>query len=162
MTRVPQARRALPIAAVAATLAAAAPAFAAGPTPVAVEPAPVIAATPVTFGTDWTGGYVGAQLGYADIGGDDIDGTSLSGDGGLLGLHGGYMYDFGQFVLGGEIDWDSADFDVPLSTTFDADGAGAIESIARLKSVRAMTPGSSCPMRWPVSPRPTATASPTS
>ena len=121
-------------AATAAAALLAAPAFAAGPAPV-IQDAGVtpIPAAPVTFGSDWTGGYVGGQLGYADLGGDQIDGTGLDGSGGLLGVHAGYLYDLGSYVLGAEIDYDAADFDVPLSTALDADGAGAIDSMARLK-----------------------------
>lgn len=110
------------------------PAFAAGPGPV-IETAPAtpVYTQPVTYGSDWTGGYVGGQIGYADLGGDEVEGTSLDGSSGLLGLHAGYMYDFGSYVLGAEIDWDTADFDIPLSDSLDSEGVGDIDSIARLK-----------------------------
>lgn len=81
-----------------------APAFAGGPVvpveePVVAAPAPV-AVVPVTG--DWNGGYLGAQLGYAD--GGDVDG-----DGALGGIHGGYRWDLGRTVLGAELAYNSAD-----------------------------------------------------
>lgn len=69
-------------------------------------PAPVETYT----GGDWTGFYAGGQLGYADI-----DGTGAAdGSGGTYGVHGGYNYDFGQFVLGGEVDYDKLDIDLAV------------------------------------------------
>ncbi|MGO4914694.1 outer membrane protein [Pseudogemmobacter sp. W21_MBD1_M6] len=99
----------------------AAPAFAGNMTaPVIEQPVPV-AAAPVTYGSDWTGGYIGAQLGYGDF-----SAGAASGDGVLGGLHAGYNYDFGTVVLGGEIDYDATDIDL---------GAGAnVDSVARLKA----------------------------
>lgn len=87
----------------AAVLAAPA-AFAGGPVvpveePIVAAPAPV-AVTPVTG--DWNGGYLGAQLGYADGGEADGDGT-------VGGLHGGYRWDLGRTVLGAELAYNSAD-----------------------------------------------------
>lgn len=108
------------LSAAALATAFAAPAFAGGMTPVAEEPmiapAPVMAAPSY----DWTGGYAGAQLGYGDVG--DV----LDGDGWLGGVHAGYMWDFGSYVLGGEVDWDGADIDLN-------GGAGSLDSVARLK-----------------------------
>ena len=40
-------------------------------------------------------------------------------------MHGGYNYDFGQFVLGGEVDYDKLDIDLG--------GAATADSVARLK-----------------------------
>ncbi len=106
------------LAAVAATLAL--PAAAGGLASPAPESAPVASApVPVVSGTDWTGGYVGAQLGYGDISG------GLSGDGALGGVHAGYRQDFGGFVLGGEIDHDVSDISLG--------GADTLESVTRLK-----------------------------
>lgn len=99
----------------AAMLVAAAPAFAGSldqvvdldmpATPTVVAPAPLAAS-----GTDWTGFYVGGQLGFGrlnlDNDQDAIDG--LDSDGALFGLHAGYMRDFGRLVVGGEIDFDGA------------------------------------------------------
>jgi opacity protein-like surface antigen len=111
------------IAALFATVALAAPAFAGGPT--VVEPEPVIVApvAPVVASTDWSGFYAGAQLGYADV---DSNGAGLDGDGILGGIHAGYRFDFGSYVAGGEIDFDTADVDL-------AGGTSTLDSVARLK-----------------------------
>jgi opacity protein-like surface antigen len=70
-------------------------------------PVPAPAPAPVVYaGSDWSGFYVGGQLGYADFQADPFaDDTN----GGTYGVHAGYNYDFGSFVLGGEIDYDVAD-----------------------------------------------------
>ncbi|NNK16673.1 MAG: porin family protein [Sulfitobacter sp.] len=83
---------------------------------------PVIAPAPVAVSGEWTGFYTGLQLGYADIDGDG----GLEGDDNTYGFHAGYDYDFGDFVLGGELDYDKADIDLNA-------GAARIDSIARLK-----------------------------
>lgn len=87
-----------------------------------VEPvmaAPVVAPN---LGGDWTGFYTGLQLGYADV--DGVAGVG-DGDSGTYGFHAGYDYDFGRFVLGGELDYDKADIDL---------SSGAeVDSIARAK-----------------------------
>ena len=94
-----------------AALFAAAPAFAGGLSAPVIEPVvtPVIVA-PVIVSSDWTGAYVGAQLGYADYtlsfdGGDDDDDDDdeLSVDGYNIGVYGGYLYDLGSVVLGAEL-----------------------------------------------------------
>lgn len=87
-----------------ATILAAPAAFAGGPVvpvaePVVAAPAPVVVA-PVTG--DWNGGYLGAQVGYADAGDTD-------GDGALGGIHGGYRWDLGRTVLGVEGAYNSSD-----------------------------------------------------
>lgn len=91
------------------------------------EPTPMIEvpqAQPVAPMTgDWTGFYAGAQLGYGDV---TTDGAAdVEGDDVLYGVHAGYMYDFGTYVLGGEIDYDASEIDL--------DGAGTLDSVARLK-----------------------------
>jgi hypothetical protein len=84
----------------------------------AVEP--VFTPTPVS-GTDWTGAYGGLNLGYGDI-----DGTGAAdGDDGTYGLHLGYDYDFGKYVLGGEIEYDRTDIDLG--------GLAEADSVTRLK-----------------------------
>lgn len=83
---------------------------------------PVIAPAPVAVSGEWTGFYTGLQLGYADIDGDG----GLEGDDNTYGFHAGYDYDFGDFVLGGELDYDQADIDLNA-------GAASIDSVARLK-----------------------------
>lgn len=70
---------------------------------------------------DWTGFYIGGQIGAAfgdaDISGDDesvIGGVTL-----------GYDYDFGRWVLGGALDYDFTDFDIAPGSS--------VEEIFRLK-----------------------------
>ncbi len=109
--------------ALALTLVAAPPAgFAQGVAETDLAPQ---AATPIqpfaATGGSWTGGYAGLQLGYADV---DGSGTA-DGDDALLGVHLGYRYDFGTFVLGGEVDYDTADIDL--------NGAATVDSVGRLK-----------------------------
>ncbi|APX88501.1 hypothetical protein BV394_01140 [Brevirhabdus pacifica] len=102
--------------------ALAAPAFA-GSASVAVQEPVVIAPAPVYVASqDWTGGYVGANLGYGKLD------TPANGEaeGVLGGVHAGYLYDMGNYVVGGEIDYNAADMDVST-------GTGKIEDLARLK-----------------------------
>ncbi|MCK0148496.1 outer membrane beta-barrel protein [Marivita sp. S6314] len=68
----------------------------------AVEPviADPIAVTPAPMGGDWTGAYGGLSLGNLSADADDLDDSEM-----VYGLHGGYDYDFGQFVVGGELDY---------------------------------------------------------
>lgn len=103
----------------------AAPAFAGSLDTPLVEPMiePVAAAPAPMMGGDWTGAYVGAQLGYGKA---TSTGTALEGNGALGGVHAGYNYDFGKLVVGGEIDWDKANIDLSA-------GAGTLDSVARLK-----------------------------
>lgn len=112
------------IAALIATAALTAPAFAGGPIAVAEEPAIVPAAEPyVAPGVDWTGGYVGAQLGYGDI---DSNGAGVDGNGWLGGVHGGYRWDLGNWVAGGELSYDTADIELGA-------GAGELNDVTALK-----------------------------
>lgn len=99
----------------------AAPALAGGyAEPVAEVPvaAPVVTVAP---GGDWTGGYVGGQIGYGDASAGAVDG-----DGAIYGVRGGYDWDLGQWVVGVGLDWDKTDID--LGTAGDS-----LDSIARLK-----------------------------
>lgn len=76
-----------------------------------VEPAPAPIVTPVvTNVSDWSGFYAGLQYGQGDA---DVsfDGDSVSDDFDAYGLHAGYNRDFGQFVLGGELDYNRIDLD---------------------------------------------------
>lgn len=75
-----------------------------------------------SWSTDWTGGYIGAQLGYANVG------TSLAGvDGGdfIGGIIAGYDYDFGTWVMGGGLDYDMSSIDLS--------GAAKVENVFRAK-----------------------------
>jgi opacity protein-like surface antigen len=100
--------------AAAAVTVAAAPAFAGNLTPVPVEPyvappAPV-AAAPASL--DWTGFYVGAQVGYGRL----EDTTRNEEDDGVVGgVHAGYDFDYGNLVLGVGIDVDATDITLPNS-----------------------------------------------
>lgn len=79
---------------------------------------------PISQGGNWTGAYGGFQLGYGDV--ETTGAATETGDDLLYGVHGGYNYDFGRFVLGGELDYDFSD--ISLS------GAGGdIDSIGRAK-----------------------------
>lgn len=95
--------------AAAATTALTAPAFAGSMSPVPADPVPMAPVpAPVTYGGDWTGGYAGIDLGYGDV---DAGGTNA--DGALYGVHAGYDYDFGNFVLGGEFEYDGSNIEAP-------------------------------------------------
>ncbi len=86
-------------------------------------PAPAV--VPVMPSTDWTGFYVGGQLGYADVDSDALDDDT---NGAIFGVHAGYLYDFGSIVLGGEVDYDG--------TTIESDIPGdgvEIDAISRAK-----------------------------
>ncbi|MFA7434486.1 MAG: outer membrane beta-barrel protein [Gemmobacter sp.] len=88
------------------------------PDPVIAAPAPVPVIAP---SRNWTGGYVGAELGYGDLSGD------VDGDGAVGGLFGGYTHDFGNWALGGELAYDKAGFD------FDTGGGDKVKDLLRLK-----------------------------
>lgn len=68
----------------------------------AAAPEPVVTTAPpvIATGADWTGGYVGGTLGYG-WGGDAAEDV----DGEVYGIHGGYTYDFGSYVVGGELEY---------------------------------------------------------
>lgn len=88
----------------------------------AAPPVPAAAPLPVApVSGEWTGGYAGLQLGFGDVNGSG----AADGDDFLYGAHVGYRYDFGTFVLGGELDYDFTDIDL--------NGAADVDSVARLK-----------------------------
>jgi len=102
----------------------AAPVETVAPTPIAPAPAPMMR------GTDWSGLYLGGQLGYgkatvsAAPDQDDINGV-------IGGVHAGYMYDLGALVLGAEVDYDFADISGATNTAF---GDLEVDDILRLKA----------------------------
>ncbi len=84
--------------------------------------APLISPAPVIPSSDWTGFYTGLQLGYADMDGP----AALDGNNNTYGFHAGYDYDLGNWVIGGELDYDKTDVDL-------GGGAANVDSVARLK-----------------------------
>ncbi len=88
-------------------------------------PAPVMAPAPlVNHGTDWTGFYAGGQLGYGSMKSPLLTDNA---DGLIYGVHAGYNYDFGTFVLGGEVDYDKG------NNILDAASGIELDSVTRLK-----------------------------
>lgn len=80
-----------------------------GYVPPVVEPAPVAAIpAPIADPSDWTGFYAGLQYGQ---GSGELSDTDLDSDFDAYGVHGGYLRDFGRFVLGGELDYNRLDID---------------------------------------------------
>lgn len=80
------------------------PLHAGSPEPAPAEPsiAPPATSMPAPQPRNWTGGYIGGQFGYGDLG------RNLSGDGPIGGLHLGYLQDFGNGFAGGiqaSYDW---------------------------------------------------------
>jgi outer membrane immunogenic protein len=128
-------------AALAAALAG--PALAAGPVPVVEEPMVTPPAALATPATDWTGFYAGGQIGWAWARGDgrldepdDLD-IDLDANGVIGGLTGGYRYDFGQWVVGGEVQYDWADTEFDEidfgDVALEIDDEGRINDIWRIK-----------------------------
>ena len=70
--------------------------------------AAMIACASPALAEDWTGGYAGFSLGYADA---DGPGGS-TGDTAIFGAHIGYDRDFGNFVLGGELEYNRLSLDL--------------------------------------------------
>ncbi|WP_417605415.1 outer membrane protein [Primorskyibacter flagellatus] len=106
-------------AALAASTAIAAPAFAGSLDNTLSEPepaAPVAVVAPAPL-YDWTGPSIGAQLGFGDIETENAGG--VEGDGGLYGLRAYYDYDFGNYVVGGGIQYDESDIDIDGAATLD-------------------------------------------
>lgn len=90
-----------------------------------VAPAPVATPAPAPMmGSDWTGFYAGAQLGYGDLTISAI--PDNENDGAIYGVHGGYMYDFGTIVAGAEFDYDLTDITI-------AELGTDVDSIMRIK-----------------------------
>ncbi len=90
-----------------------------------IAPAPVPIPMPVQTSADWSGFYAGGSLGFAEVS-DEAATFASDFDGLTYGVHAGYDYDFGAFVLGGEIELSG--FDVTDSAT-----ATSVDSVSRLK-----------------------------
>ncbi|MEY1555640.1 outer membrane protein [Yoonia sp. R2331] len=88
------------------------PVMAPPPAPVAVAPAPVYT------GGNWTGFYAGANLGYGQL---NADGFSDDTEDYTYGVHAGYLYDLGSFVLGGELEYDATEI-TDAATGINLDG----------------------------------------
>ena len=120
------------IAALAATAAAglAVPAFAGNLSQPKVEapvaqPAPV-AAAPMMTG-DWTGAYAGLSMGYNHA---TTSPSIGSGSSGQAGIFGGYNYQFGRYVVGGEVGVNKAHANWggnTLKTSYDAKLRGGVD-----------------------------------
>ncbi|MBF9032350.1 outer membrane beta-barrel protein [Rhodobacterales bacterium HKCCE3408] len=108
----------------AAALGLAAPAMAGGMNAPAPEMPVTVAPAPVSPSYDWTGFYVGGQLGFGDVNTDGA--ANVDGDGVLGGVHAGYNWDFGNVVLGAEVDYDTSDIELD-------GGAGTIDDVARAR-----------------------------
>lgn len=106
----------------AAASLAAAPALAGSPVLADPEPALPAAVAPAPASPDWTGGYAGVQLGYANV---DTNVPGVDGDDVIGGLTAGYDYDFGQWVLGAGLDYDFADINL--------NNAASVENVWRAK-----------------------------
>lgn len=89
-------------------------ASAGGYAPAVVEPVITPVQTYVPAGRDWTGGYAGLSFGRheADMT-IETEGGEVGGsvDDTGLGAFVGYLYDMGDYVVGGELSYDTADFD---------------------------------------------------
>lgn len=83
-------------------------------------PATPVAVVPVEQGGDWTGPYGGLSFGNLSAEGGGADDS-----GGIYGVHAGYDYDFGKFVLGGEIEHQ-------VTNDYDLGGID-VDNVTRLK-----------------------------
>jgi outer membrane immunogenic protein len=110
------------------TLFTAGASFAGGPDAPQIEP--TVAAS--TSSSNWTGFYAGGQIAYlnGDLGNSPGDLLEFSGT--AYGLHAGYNYDLGQFVVGGELEYDAGD--VRVDVLGGVDTGINIDSILRLKA----------------------------
>ena len=94
-----------------ASLIAAGAANAGGYTAPVVESAPVEVAPVVSMdASDWSGFYAGLQYGQGEATAS-FEGAEEDTDFDAYGVHGGYNYDFGKYVLGGELDYNKIDLD---------------------------------------------------
>lgn len=76
-----------------------------------------------TFAGDWTAGYAGLGVGYGDV---DLSAGLPGGDNTTFGIHGGYDYDMGDWVIGSELEYGRVNIDV-------ANGSGTIDNVLSLK-----------------------------
>lgn len=115
-----------------------------GAPPAPPLPAPSAPSAPPAAPADWSGPYVGAQLGFGALsaeGGAEgaVDGDRLAafeGSGALAGVHAGYLLDLGRLVAGAELDWDASSLDLESAGPLAEEGlvVGSLDSVARLKA----------------------------
>lgn len=74
-----------------------------------VAPAAPVAMAPAPVSADWSGFYLGAQYGLGQTKLDDGVGHETWAVRNY-GVHAGYLRDLGQFVLGGELDYNQVDW----------------------------------------------------
>lgn len=79
--------------------------------------------SPALADGDWTGFFLGAQVGNLNV----DPSTGSDGDDIAGGIHGGYDYDFGQVVLGGELEYDWTGVSI-------ASGAAKVNGVGRVKA----------------------------
>jgi outer membrane immunogenic protein len=103
----------------ASTLALAGPALAGNLTPVPMEAPVAVAPIVQTSNTDWTGFYGGVSAGYGW--GKD---AAEAADDATYGLFGGYTRDFGNWVVGGELEYAKSDME---------NASVAVDDMTRLK-----------------------------
>lgn len=127
------------IAALIASAAFVSPALAGGLTTPVPEPEVMPAAAPyVAPGMDWSGAYVGGQLGYGDV---DSNGDGLDGSGWLGGVHGGYRWDMGNFVAGAELSYDKTSIDLGATAGNQLDDVAALKLTAGREFGRSLVYG---------------------
>jgi len=85
-------------------------------TKAAIVAAVIAAPTLAQAEEDWTGFYIGAQIGWSDV-----TAPTGSDDDVSYGIHAGYNHDFGNFVLGGEIDYSTSEYSFGGGPSFDVD-----------------------------------------
>ena len=123
-------------------------AFAGNIEPAPMEPIIAPAPAPMSSSPDWTGFYVGGELGYADLGvsgngiyndynPDDkflgINRNSV-GDGFIGGVVLGYDYDVGNWVVGAGADYDWTDISVRTNRVYTI-GGGEVNFDTKLESI---------------------------
>jgi outer membrane immunogenic protein len=102
----------------------------------AEQPAPTAplsyAVSTMSMADDWTGFYAGGTLGYAGAGGDNVFNNDEAGWD--YGVQGGYLWDTGTAVLGGELQW------VGTNVQDDVNDIG-IDGVARAKLIAGYNAG---------------------
>ena len=76
-----------------------------------------------SFAGDWTAGYAGLGVGYGDV---DLSAGLPGGNNSIYGIHGGYDYDMGDWVIGSELEYARTNIDV-------GNGASTLDNVFSLK-----------------------------